>query len=85
MKFCISFGKFELKYFFYCFLFFIIEIYFYYSIYNIKNIIKEHCLFHSFCFFLGFILNIIPVWISHIKTKERPIIQKLKEENNNSI
>ena len=87
MKCCISFGKFELKYFFYCVLFFIIEICIYF-VYNDKDsIIKQHCLLHSFCYFLGYLLNFIPTWIIHIKTKEKgkPLINKLKEKNNNSI
>ena len=82
MKFCISFGKFELKYFFYCVLFSIIEICIYYFVYNDNDIIiNKHCLFHSFCYFLGYLLNFIPAWISHAKTKEkeRPITNKVKE------
>ena len=88
MKFCISLGKFELKYFFYCALFFIIEINIYLFIYNDKDIIiSKQYLLHSFCFFLGYLLNFIPTWISHIKTKkkEKPKVNKLKEDNNNSI
>ena len=90
MKLCISFGKFELKYFFYCFLIFLLEICIYFFVYNDKNnIINKHCQLHTFCFFLGYLLNFIPTWISHIKTKEKekekPKINKLEEEDNNSI
>jgi len=59
-----------------------------YFIYNDKeSIINQHCLLHSFCYFLGYLLNFIPTLISYIKTKEKekPIINKLKEKNNNSI
>ena len=88
MKFCISFGKLELKYFFYCVLYIIIEIYIDYFIYSDEEkIISVHNLFHSFCFFLGYLLNFIPAWIVHIKSKttKKPIKNKLKEENNLSI
>ena len=74
MKFCISFGKFELKYFFYCVLFFIIEIFIYFFVYNDNDsIINKHYLLHSFCYFLGFLLNFILIWISQ---EEKPIINK---------
>ena len=88
MKFCISFGKLELKYFFYCVLYVILEIYMYYFIYyDHENIIEKHYLLHSFCFFLGYLLNIIPFWISHKKSKgkEKPLNNKLNKENNYSI
>ena len=88
MKFFISFGKFELKYFFYCVLFVIIKFFIYYfTYYEQENIITEHYLMEEFCFFLGYLLNFIPAWISHIKSKEKekPIINKLEEENKNSI
>jgi len=88
MKSYISFGKFELKYFFYCVLIVILEINIYYFIYwNNEKIITEHNQVYSFCFFLGYLLNIIPAWISHIqsKEKERPLTNKLNEDNNHSI
>ena len=89
MKFCISFGKFELKYFFYCILFIILEITINYFVYydEGENIITDHCLLHSFCFFLGYLLNFIPARIFHIRSnkKENPITNKLNEENNYSI
>jgi len=88
MKFCISFGIFELKYFFYCALFIILEILIdYFIYYKEEKIITEHNLMHSFCFFFGYLLNIIPTYISHIisKEKEKPLTNKLNEENNHSI
>ena len=88
MKFCISFGKFELKYFFYCVLPVIILIYMIYFIYyNEVKIIHEHLLFYLFGSFLGYLLNIIPAWISHINSKEneKPITNKLEEEKAQSI
>ena len=70
MKFCISFGKFELKYFFYLVLLVIIELYIFRFINYIEvKILEDHLLFNSFCLFLGYLLNIIPIWISHIKSK----------------
>jgi len=88
MKFCISFGKFELKYFFYCVLFVILEIYINYFIYfKDEKIINDHILMHSFCFFLGYLLNIIPSWISQIQSneKEKVLENKLEKINTNSI
>ena len=87
MKLCISLGKFELKYFFYCTLFVVLEICIYYFTYFYEEtLINKNPLMHSFCFFLGYLLNFIPTLISHIKEKEKPIINKFKEEeNNNSI
>ena len=87
MKFCISFGKFELKYFFYCVFYVILHIYvIYFVYYNEVKIIHEHFLFYLFIFFLGYLLNIIPTWISHIKSKKKkPITNKLDEENVQSI
>ena len=88
MKYCISFGNFEIKYFFYCALFIILEICMNYFIYYEKNnIIIDHYLLQSFCFFLGYLLNIIPAWIIHkqSKEKEKPLTNKLNEENNYSI
>jgi len=84
MKFCISFGKFELKYFFYCVLIVILELYLSYFIWDEEmTIITNHILMYSFCFFLGYLLNIIPAWISHILSneKEKVIEKKLEKEN----
>jgi len=60
---------------------------YYFIYYDHENIIKEHYLLHSFCFFLGYLLNIIPFWISHKKSKgkEKPLTNKLNKENNYSI
>ena len=88
MKFCISFGKFELKFFFYCILIVILEFYIYNFIDYFKvKILEDHLLLNSSCLFLGYLLNIIPVWIRHIKSKkkENSKINKLKEENTQSI
>ena len=90
MKFCISFGQLELKYFFYCVLFVSIEMYIYYFIFHKEEeekLISDHYLINSFCFFLGYLLNFIPALIIHIKSKakEKPIINKLEDEKNHSI
>ena len=88
MKFCISLGKFELKYFFYCVLIILIEIYNYYFVYyDEEKIISEHYQMHSFCFFLGYLLNIIPAWINNKNSKEKGnhIENKHEGVNNNSI
>ena len=89
MKFCISFGIIELKYFFYCFLSVILYIYIYYFIVDSEeeNIINEHVLLYSFCYFLGYFLNIIPAWIVHIKSKakERSKLNKMKERETQPI
>ena len=87
MKFCISFGRLQLKYFFYCFLIVIIEYAYNFISQSGVKILNNHLLFNSFCFFLGYLLNFIPAWISHIKSKEKknPITNKLKEENTQSI
>ena len=60
---------------------------YYFIYYDKNNIINEHYHFHSFCFFLGYLLNIIPAWIIHkqSKEKEKPLTNKLNEENNYSI
>ena len=88
MKFCISFGKIELKYFFYCFLSVILYIYIYYFIVESKedNIINNHNLLYSFCYYLGYLLNFIPTWIINIKSKreEDSEINKMKERRTQS-
>jgi len=89
MKFCISFGKFELKYFLYCVLIVIIGMYTNRFVYFFEagNIFLENLLFHSSFFFLGYLLNIIPAWIIHIKSKKKNnlLSKKLKEQDNQSI
>jgi len=87
MNSCISCDKFELKYFFYCVAFVVIEIYISLFIFNEDNIITDHNLLYSFCFFFGYLLNIIPDWISHkqSKGKENLITNKIEKENIHSI
>ena len=83
MKFYISFGKFDLKYFFYCLSHLIIQIYIHFVIYEDDEIlIYHHLLLNSFCFFLGYLLNIIPLWIinTNSKVKENPLANELKKE-----
>ena len=91
MRFCISCGIFEIKYFFYCILFSIIEIYFnlfiYYDFGNNDintntNIITDHNLLESSCLFLGYLLNIIPEWYSQKESKKKSVSSELKGENN---
>ena len=88
MKFCISFGKFELKFFFYCTLIVILEIYIYHfiDIFGVK-ILKDHLLLNSSCLFLGYLLNIIAIWIRQIKSKEKeiPITNIFRESISTSI
>ena len=88
MKFCISLGFFELKYLFYCLLILIISLYISYFIYTDKEIlICEHLILESLCFFLGYLLNFIPFWISHIMSndKKKSIINKLIKKNTQFI
>jgi len=83
MKFYISFGKLELKYYLYCFLLVILQIYIFCFIYSDKDIlISDHKLLDSFSYFFRYFLNIIPFCISHIKSKsiEKPLINKLKKD-----
>ena len=76
MRCFISFGIFSFKYFIYGVLFAIFKLYVDYYIYysNNKNdenanIYNNHKLLNSFCFFLGYLLNIIPEKISNKKSK----------------
>ena len=87
MKFCISCGIFELKYFLYCIIFSILEIYFNLFIYydfgnNDKSIITSHSLLESSCLFLGYLLNYIPEWYSKKESKRKSVLLELKGENN---
>ena len=85
MTFYISFGKFDLKYFFYCLSFLIIQIYIHFVIEEDDEIlISVHPFLNSFCFFFFFLLNIIPLWIvnTNSKVKENPIANELKKEEN---
>ena len=83
MTFYISFGKFDLKYFFYCLSFLIIQIYIHFVIYEDDEILfSDYFFLDSFCFFLGYLLNIIPLWIinTNSKVKKNPIANELKKE-----
>ena len=87
MKYCISCGIFELKYFLYCIIFSILEIYFNLFIYydfgnNNKSIITSHSLLESSCLFLGYLLNYIPEWYSKKESKRKSVLLELKGENN---
>ena len=67
MRLCISFGMFDLKYFFCCVLLLILEILIYLFLYsdeNDRNLINNHYLLESSCFFLGYLLNFIPYLVS---------------------
>jgi hypothetical protein len=90
MKFCISFGMISKKLLYYYASFSLAEIYCN-SIINIGEGINEilcnHELFDSLCFFLGYLLNIIPALISrnNSKSKENLKINEFKGENIQSI
>ena len=73
MKFCISFGNFDFKYFVLCIVFVVLEIYLFYFIYknDDEKIISEHFLLHSFCFFLGYLFYFIPAWIRYNNSKDK--------------
>ena len=76
MKFCISFGIFDLKYLFYCILFLIVEILIYLSIFyknkdDDENIINKHKLLDPSCFYLGYLLNFFPEWITNRNSKKK--------------
>ena len=90
MKLYISFGEFELKYFFYCILFSIVDfgIVFFYSYDKQKsNIFGQHKLFIPFLYYLGYLFNVIPLWITQIKSKAKKdsIIKDLEIDDNLSI
>ena len=87
MKFCFSFGIFDIKYFFFCFSFIILEICINFFIYNDNNLFSQHILLDPFCYYSGFLLNIFLALIYNkcSKTKSKPIANKLKEENTHSI
>ena len=92
MKFCFSFGMFDIKFAFYCTLVAVLDLYINLFIYkedeDQENIFDKHLLLDPLCFYVGFLLNIIPALISYkySKTeKEKPKANKLKEENTKSI
>ena len=63
MNFCISIGAFNTKYFIYCALIAILELYINFGIYKInKKILNDHQIFDIFCYYFGYLLNIIPTW-----------------------
>ena len=47
-----------------------------------KNIITNHSLLDSSCFFLGYLLNIIPEWFTQKESKEKSESCELKGKNN---
>jgi len=53
--------------------------------YNKVMILQNHMLFNYFFLFLEYLLNFIPTWVSHIKSKEKPIKNKFTKENTLSI
>ena len=88
MKFFISLGVFDLKYFLYLVLYAISDICIYAFIYNDyennenKNIINKQLLLDSLCLFVGYLLNFIPGWLSNksSKSKKKSLIIKEKEK-----
>ena len=94
MKFCFSFGMFDIKYFIYCFLFLTLDIYIMFFIYNEDgdteniNIINKHLFLDPLCYYAGFLLNIIPALIAYKFSKtenKKPKTSKLLKENTSSI
>jgi len=90
MKLCISLGMFNLKCILYYVLFAIFQIYkslvFYYDENN-EDILDKNKLFHSFCFFLGYLLNIFPALNNqrNSKTHENFIMNESKGKRSQSI
>ena len=63
MVFCISVGTFDIKYFIYCALIAISELYINFVIYKYdETILNDHQIFGIFCYYFGYLLNIIPTW-----------------------
>ena len=88
MRFCISFGRIDLKYLIYCILYLIMKIIFYLAFYyEESNIIYSHNFLESSCIFLGYLLNFFPGWISNrnSKAKKKPITNGLKKEKKQSF
>jgi len=90
MKLCISLGMFHLKCLFYYVLFAIFRIYknviVYYDVNN-KGILYNNVLFFSFCYFLGYLLNIFPALINqrNSEANENLIANGYGRENPQSI
>ena len=73
MRFCISFGIIDLRYLIYCILHLIVGIFFYLFIFYAntdtdKNIIYKYKLLNISSLKIGYLLNIIPLWISNKKS-----------------
>jgi len=84
MKFCISFGMFNSNCLLYYALFVILQIYNNIVVSydeNNRDILKENKLFHSFCYFLGYLLNIFPALINQRNSE----INEYEGENPQSI
>ena len=59
----ISIGIFNTKYFIYCILIAILELYINLGVYNInEKLLDNHQIFDIFCYYFGYLLNIIPTW-----------------------
>ena len=84
MKFCISLGIFDLKYFLYFILYSILEIIIILFIYDDDNNIKDkHPFLNSLFLFVGYLLNFIPGWINNkrSKIKEKLTINKKEDKS----
>jgi len=63
MSFCISIGSFNTKYFIYCVFIAILELYINFGIKKInEEILNDYQIFDTFCYYFGYLLNIIPTW-----------------------
>ena len=89
MKFCFSFGMFDIKYFFFCVLFVILEICINLFIYkdDKEDLLNKHILLDPFCNYAGCLMNIFLALINNkfSRKKSKPIPNKLKEENTQAI
>ena len=89
MKFCLSLGIFDFKYFLYFTMYaistLIINVFIYHEDKN--NIINKHIFLDYLFLFVGYLLNFIPGWLSNKRSKleGKPKINEKKEENNKSI
>ena len=90
MKFCISLGMFNSKCLLYYVLYAIFQIYNNIVLYydkNIEIILYKNKLFHSFCYFLGYLINIFPALINqrNSETNENLLINEYEVENPQTI
>jgi len=79
MKSYITLGMFNFKYFLYCVLYIIVEIYLLIFIYgnaSENNIIEKHHFLDSLFLFSGYLLNFIPEWISNKKSNSKKKSEK---------